>query len=230
MEKMTIHRALSELKLIDAKITKNIAEIVPTGIYQKGKLINGIMKEEDFKENAQSKFDSVRDLIRRKALLKSAIVQANTDNRVDVGGKNMTVADAINEKNVIKFKKELIARLKAMHNNTIANFNRNKESVEKNLQILLEQALGKDNVKTSKDDVEAISKPYMDKNEVLIFDPLKVDEKIKSLEEEVEKFEAEVDAVLSEANAINFIYLNGKADSNNSDDTGEQVDQRDLPF
>ena len=46
MEKMTIHRALSELKLIDAKIEKGIAAINPTGMYQKDKLVNGQIKQD----------------------------------------------------------------------------------------------------------------------------------------------------------------------------------------
>ena len=77
MEKMTIHRALSELKLIDAKIEKQINEVLPSGIMQKGRLVNGFMQESEFEKNAKSKFDSVNDLIDRKNKIKSAIVTAN---------------------------------------------------------------------------------------------------------------------------------------------------------
>lgn len=66
MEKMTIHRALSELKLIDAKIEKQINELIPSGVYQKGKLVEGYITEADFEKSAKSKFDSVNDLIERK--------------------------------------------------------------------------------------------------------------------------------------------------------------------
>ncbi len=104
MEKMTIHRALSELKLIDARITKQISEIEPTGIFQKGKLINGYKTPEDFNTTAKSKMDSVNDLIKRKVTIKSAIVNSNSTTKVNVGGTEMSVADAITFKGVIAFR------------------------------------------------------------------------------------------------------------------------------
>lgn len=206
-QKMTIHRALSELKLIDAKIEKQINEILPSGINQKGKLINGHITEADFKKAAQSKFDSVNDLITRKNQIKSAIVKANGETKVKVAEKEMTIADAINFKAVVKFKKQLAETLKARHQQAIGGLNKNNEQVERNVQAILEATFGKENVKAGKDDVEAVRKPYMDANEFHLFDPLKVAEKIEAIEKEIGEFEAEVDAVLSEINAVTFIEV-----------------------
>jgi hypothetical protein len=205
MEKMTIHRALSELKLIDAKIEKAIQGIIPTGIYQKGKLVNGQQKEEDFSANANSCYDSALDLMKRKTAIKSAIVQSNGVAVVTVGGEVMTVADAINAKVIMKFKKKLIETLQGRHRSVLAGFNQNNDMVRKNLQTILEHALGKDAVKAAKDDVDNISKPYLELNEFHLFDPLKVEDRIKGLEKEIGDFEADVDAVLSESNAVTFI-------------------------
>ena len=47
----------------------------------------------------------------------------------------------------------------------------------------------------------------MDANEFHLFDPLKVAEKVESMEKEVADFEMEVDAVLSEINAVTFIEV-----------------------
>ena len=196
---------MSELKLIDAKIEKAIASINPTGIYQKDKLINGQVKEEDFRSDAQSYYDSALDLMKRKTAIKSAIVQSNGVAVVTVGGEVMTVADAINAKVIIKFKKNLITTLSARHRQVVAGMNNNNGLVQQNCQKLLEAALGKDAVKAGKDDVEAISKPYLAANEFHLFDPIKVEEKIKALEKEIGDFEADVDAVLSESNAVTFI-------------------------
>lgn len=206
-QKMTIHRALSELKLIDSKIEKQINEIIPTGIYQKGKLILGYMKEEDFSSAAQSKFNSVQDLIERKTAIKSAIVQANGITKVKIGEKEMTIADAINFKGVIKFKKQLIERMKAWHQKTVSDLNKNNQVVEQNVQKLLEFTFGKENVKADPKDLEAVRKPYIEANEFHLFDPLKSMEKVEQMEKEVSAFEAEVDAVLSEINAVTFITV-----------------------
>jgi len=48
MERMTIHRGLSELKLIDSKIKKRIEDIDPLGVYQKDKKVNGVYDKDDF--------------------------------------------------------------------------------------------------------------------------------------------------------------------------------------
>ena len=206
-QKMTIHRALSELKLIDSKIEKQINEIVPSGIYQKGKLINNYVKEEDFSTSAKSKFDSVNDLIARKNAIKSAIVEANGVTKVKISEKEMTIADAINFKAVVKFKKKLIETLKARQQQAVAQLNQQNTVVEQNVQRILEATFGKENVKAGKDDVESVRKPYMDANEFHLFDPLKVAEKVEAMEKEVGDFEMEVDAVLSEINAVTFIEV-----------------------
>ncbi len=204
---MTIHRALSELKLIDSKIEKQISELLPTGTYQKNKLIIGYIKEEDFTTSATSKFQSVTDLINRKSAIKSAIVQANGATKLKLGGKEMTIADAINFKSAIKFKKQLIDRLKNVRNASIADMNNNNAIVEQNVQKLLEYTFGKENVKVDPKDMEAVRKPYIEANEFHLFDPLKVNEKIEAMEKEVGDFEMEVDAALSEINAVTFIEV-----------------------
>jgi hypothetical protein len=205
MEKMTIHRALSELKLIDAKIEKAIASITPTGMHQKEKLVNGQVTQEQFAKDAQGYYDQALDLMRRKTAIKSAIVQSNGTAQVTVGGKQMSVADAINAKVIVKFKKRLIQYLTERSRSVVAGMNNNNTLVNQNLQRLLEAALGKDAVAAGKGDVDAIRKPYLEANEFHLFDPLKVDDKIKDLEKEIGDFEADVDAVLSESNAVTFI-------------------------
>lgn len=207
MEKMTIHRALSELKLIDAKIEKQIAELLPSGVHQKGKLVEGYKTEKDFEADAKGKYDSVNDLIKRKNTIKSAVVTANGKTMVKVGNEEMTIADAINFKAVIKFKKKLIDHMKGKHRAAVAALNKNNELVNANVQRILEATFGKENVKVGDKDVDAVRKPYLEANEFHLFDPLKVDETVKKMEEEVSNFEAEVDAVLSEANAVTFIEI-----------------------
>lgn len=128
MERMTIHRALSELKLIDAKIDKAIGAISPTGMHQKGKLINGQAAEEDFKANAHSYYDSALELMDRKTKIKSRIVESNGTTQVTIAEIQMTVADAINAKAILKFKKKLIDTLTGRHKSVLAGMNQNRLS------------------------------------------------------------------------------------------------------
>lgn len=205
--KISLHRALAELKLIDSKVAKLVKEIEPVGVKQKGKLINRIYDEETFTQNAQAKFQSINDLIAQKIKIKSAIVDANAKTMVKVAGKEMSIADAITYKSVISYKKTLIEDLKTKYARTKADMESKNILVEQNLQKVLEATFGKDNVKTTKDDMEAVRKPFLESNEWLLIDPLKIENTIEKLEKGISEFESEVDAILSEINAVTVIEV-----------------------
>lgn len=204
---MTIHRALAELKLIDSRIAKGVTDIEPIGVMQKGKKVNNFIPSEDFKNLANHHYNSVTDLIKRKQDIKSAIVRSNGSTSVKIGDKVMTVSDAITFKKIIDHKKIFLSKLQSECNKAAGNLNKANEQVQKNLEALLQAALGKDSTKVTKDDIDAISKPYLENNEFTMFDPLGIKDKISALEKECAEFEAEVDAVLSESNAITIIEI-----------------------
>lgn len=205
MEKITIHRALSELKLIGSKIEKGIEEMIPSGHQQKDRLVNGVYERADFENNASAKYQSVIDLIDRRNKIKSAIVIANGITKVTIASKEMTIADAINLKAVIEFRKKLIESLKKKHNQQKAIVEKHNTQVDANALKLAEAALQKQNVKIGDDDVQKVIAPFVEANKAVLVDPLKVETKVQELEKEVSDFEAEVDAVLSEINAVTFI-------------------------
>lgn len=207
---MTIHRALSELKLIDAKIEKGIQAIEPTGLNQTDKPVNGFYKREDFEKNAQSNYDSVTALIDRKTKIKSAIVTANGKTMVEVGGKKMTIADAITQKTIIAFKKSLIATLSKKHTAVKAKFMTENEKVNnvalENAKIMIGKQ-GDGTVKPTDADVKAIVEPFVKRNEFHLVDPLGVENLVLKLQSEVDAFEADIDAVLSEINAVTIVEI-----------------------
>jgi hypothetical protein len=94
-----------------------------------------------------------------------------------------------------------------MHTSTLAELNKNNTIVENNVQKLLEMTFGKENVKADAKDMDAVRKPYMEQNEFHLFDPLKVVHIGEAIEKEVTEFEAEVDATLSEINAVTYITI-----------------------
>lgn len=207
-EKMTIHRALAELKLIDSKIEKAITLIEPTGVMQLDKPVNNFYKKEDFESDAKAKLQSVLDLINRKNKIKSAIVSANGVTKVVVAGNEMTIADAINYKAVIGFKKSLIVSLVKKHNSVKSKFLVENEKCHnvalENAKIMIGKQ-GDDRVKPTDDDVKAIVEPFVKRNELHLVDPLEVEKLALSMQNEIDNFEIEVDAVLSEINAITII-------------------------
>lgn len=205
MEKMTIHRGLSELKTIKSRIEKGIKDLSVTNVVQKDKKINGIMTLEEFTKLANSGYDSISALIDRQAKIKKAIVDSNAKTQVEVAGKDMTVADAITAKGMIALRKAFLDKMEAQLREATAAINRNNEIVQANSLKILEATFGKDQTKVSKDDVDNVQKPYIANNEWSLVDPLGISEKITALAKEIGDFEADVDAALSESNAVSFI-------------------------
>lgn len=205
MEKLTIHRALSELKLIGAKIEKGIESLMPSGLAQKDKLVNNVHQRDSFEKNAKETYQSIIDLIERRNKIKSAIVQANGKTQVTIAGKQMTIADAINLKAVIGYKKALIERMTKYHNTTKAQLEKVNAQVDAEALKLAEVALGKQGIKIGDDDVQKVTSQFLDAKRFSIVDPIKVEEKISAMDKEIGDFEAEVDAVLSEINAVTVV-------------------------
>lgn len=207
MEKLTIHRALAELKLIDSKINKKINEGLFIGVRQKGKLVMGRVSEDDFKSSAQGSYDSIRDLFARKSKVKSAISLSNTHTKVKIGEEEITVAEAIAFRQQIPMMRQFYDTLRSQINQAHAVLNKNNEQVEANLQKILEVTFGKDNTKIDKNDMENVSDPFRQTNTWELVDPLDIEKVLKQSEDRLATFEAEADAVLSEANAITFIEI-----------------------
>ena len=207
MAKMSIHRGLAELKTIDSRIEKLIHQIKPTGIMQKGKLVNNYYTKEDFEKNARAKFQAVNDLISRKNQIKSAITKANVTTQVEISGKKMTIADAINYKSIADSLKYLISDLESKHRKAKTLTEQNNAKISENALLLAKEALQKDNVKINEGDAVAITEPYIERNEFKLVDALKVEDLIEGIQKDIDNFETEVDATLSEINAITQIEI-----------------------
>lgn len=208
MEKITIHRALAELKLIGARIDKAIDELVPAGIYQEGRTVgNSNYAKDDFEKLVKEKYQSVTDLIQRRNTIKTKIVQANAVTVVKIGQAEMTIADAINLRAIIELKKKLAASMKQKLRGALTQAEKHNSMVDANALKLAESALQKTNIKISDSDVQGVIEPYLKVNRALITDPLGVEKEVEKIEKEVSEFETEVDAALSEINATTFIEI-----------------------
>ena len=169
--------------------------------------MDGITKEEDFNKAAKNNYQSINDLFGRRLLIKGKLAEANGIVKIKIAGKEMTITDAINQKHMIGLRKVFVNDLRSKYTQLSNELDRNNKIVEQNALKLAETALGKDNVKAGVQDVTSITEPYLKIHKFLVVDPLNLLKTIQTLEEEVENFESEVDTVLSEANATNFIEL-----------------------
>jgi hypothetical protein len=206
MSTISIARALTELKTLDSRIENKInGTNFIAGAKKSSKKINNIYTREEFVDDVTSNYQSIIDLINRRKVIKSAIVNSNAITKGIIGGKEYTIADAIERKNSIELDKTLLRQLEGQYKNVIAQIDRNNEIVEQNLNKLLEASVGSD--KKVSDDTTAFSEAYRTQNSFEVINPLKLQDKIETLRKEIEDFETEVDAVLTESNVLTKIEI-----------------------
>lgn len=207
MRKLTLHSALAGLKLIDSKIDKLTSNFEPCGYQMADKEVNKRIAKNEFEKEAQSTYQAITDLIENKIKIKNAIVQANAITKIKIGEKEMTIAEAINYKTIIDLKKALVEKLKYVNTTSRGIINRRNEQVEHEALELAKNILNKDDIRTNDKDVMNITAPYIKGREYKFIDPLKIDKLITDLDMEITEFESEIDAKLSEINAVTFIDI-----------------------
>lgn len=208
MREISVTEALNELKLYDSKITKAITNASFVGGAKKSSDKIGVVSKDTFIDRAKSTYQSSIDLITNRNSLKSAIVKSNAITEVKVADKVMTVAEAIERKNSIEYEETLLSETKRQYANASEFVNKENKKVDNKVDELLATLIGKDSdKKISKEDQEAIEKPYRDKNEFELIDPIEIYDKIVKLEEEIDNFKSQVDTQLVISNAITKIAI-----------------------
>jgi len=202
-QQMSITQALPELKLLEKRIEK-----VVEGIQDWCKVAhNGAPVDKDkHKKETEAQLQSFNDLVKRRDTIKRAIILSNANTRVKIGQFEGTVAEAIEYKMSIRFKRNLLDSMKESLQAKRDEYERKKGEVDGRLERLLQSELGKD-VKTNPETITALTNSFRDNNKVELVDPLSLAEKIQALEDELDSFATNVDWVLSQANATTMIQV-----------------------
>lgn len=204
MEEITITRALAELKLLDSRIQKKIAESEFVFFVSKKNKSN--VNQDTLVSNSKSSVQSITDLIERRKNLKSSIIISNAVTKVKLGGEEMTVAEVIERKQLVEYYKQFLNKMKQNRELVLNQVERQNQVMETDLQKILEINFGKNTTaRTNSDDIENISKTYREHNKAEVLDGVGVDVKIKEIEELINRYETESNFVLSESNATTKI-------------------------
>ena len=206
MERITLTRALSEIKLLDKRIADKLSQsqFVTLKVGNNKKTINGVIIEE-FNTYAKSELQSIEDLITRRTLLKSKLAEANGKSRVKVGEKEYFISEAIEKKNSINLEINLLNTLVKQLNATNQTMQQRNNKMESDLNQLLNTKVA--NEKSKDDDTLAFSKSYREMNETLIVDSLNLRAKVEKLGNDIHEFQNNVDFALSEINATTHIEI-----------------------
>jgi len=207
-EKMTIHRALSEVKMLNQRITKMIAnDTYINSVRHSSDKISGVPIE-DVKNTIKGNYDQVTALIERRNAIWRAITQSNAITKVTISGVEYTVAEAIETKNHnLEFYSMLYAELSNQYTKTLSHVNRDNEIVATSgVERFLTSIYGNKD-KADAEDIETAKKKYIESNSFDLIDPIDIKSKIDQLSEKIDSFTSEVDSVLSESNAMTTIEV-----------------------
>jgi len=201
-QQMSVTQGLAELKLLDKRLQKGLDGAQWCAVSTKTKLVD----KERLKRNAESQYQSYCDLVKRRDAIKRAIVMSNATTRVKIGTWEGTVAEAIEHKGGIHYKKLLLQSMREQVTDVKATYANQEELLNQRLDRLLQSEVGKD-VRTNPETIQTLTQTFRENNRVELLDPLDLAEKARALEEEIDLFETNVDWVLSEANGKTLISV-----------------------
>ena len=207
-ERMSVARALVELKMLEKKIGKAIGLLDPVTMTIGGRLPTGIRNQTEFEKEAKAGKQKIDALISRRRAIKAAVVNSNAGTKVCIGGKEMTVAEAIERKNSIEVDREFLEHLVSNWTAVEARIISRNNKMEERLQANLQELYGKESSsKIKSEEYEALARPFRKDNEAKLVDPLGVKNIITKMREDIDDFESNVDITLTESNARTDIEI-----------------------
>lgn len=199
--KLTIARALNEVKMLNKRIEKAQSENsflqFKTGSKQ---------AEPQVASDFADSFASLEGLITRRAKIKNAISLANASTKIKIGADEFTIAEAIALKEGVSSKRTMLQRAAQNYQAIKQRVNSLNEDADERLATLLQSNFGKDK-KASAEDFEAISGPFNKSNQSEVVNEAEFVAHFSLKEEAILLFESEVDFALSEANALTQIEI-----------------------
>lgn len=217
-EKMLVTQALDERDLLVKKIQDKIAKASFTDVKKRNekKVLDRRVPEEIFRQEAESAYQQIMDLIERFQKIDAAIVASNAATMIHTSFGDYTVAGAISlrsrmrgsgsyedeadfeQKLYTKMKNELDKRLLS-----IENKNKQLETTAENMRLSI---LGKD-TKAKDDKPLEVVNAYVQENTSELVDPLDIQKKVEEIQEKRAKLLSELDTQIKVSNATTFIEI-----------------------
>lgn len=208
-EKMTIHQALCELKILDKRIATLIkdARFVVENKHSNTK-INGISIEEA-KNDFKASYDKIVDLIKRRKAIKCAVTLSNAETEVTIQGVKLTIAEAIEYKNHgIEFEEELLNHMsKQLKNAQVICNHKNSETLQERADEYVLGMFGSKDGKAVTKEIEEAKANFIKANTFEIIEGFDTAEIISDLADHIDKFKVDFDSAISVSNAITEIEI-----------------------
>jgi hypothetical protein len=208
-EKMNVHQALAELKMLDKRIGNAIREgsfVVPNK--HSNTKIGGI-DIKDHIADVKSRYQKIQDLIARRNAIKRAVVQSNAVTRVMIGNVEYTVAEAIDMKNHgMEYLMALRDRLSLEYKVAKQDADqRNGSDLSRRADDYIRTMVGNTDVKGMTEDVKKMRDDFITAQTTELVDPIGALGEIQKMNDVIDAFLTNVDACLSVSNATTEIEI-----------------------
>ena len=208
-EKMTIHKALSELKTLDDRINK-AAKSVPFVFANKHSngTVNGLTVAA-YSAEIKSAYQSAKDLMARRSAIKRSVMLSNAVTKVTIGDTEYTVAEAIEVKNhALPMWRGLLQKMEVDNINAQRTAERNNgDNLEARADAYVKSLYENADMKNASDEIKKVRADFISSQTMEIVDPIGITEEMKKLEERINTFSVEVDSALSVSNALTEIEI-----------------------
>lgn len=210
-EKMNVHRALCELKTIDSRIAKKIAESSFCTANKASNSKIGGKPINEYTEEAKNNYKSILALINRRNAIKRAVSLSNAVTEVTIGGTTFRVAEAIEMKNrgMDNFE-ALVMELSGQLNRASGVIKRSEDEMDERADKYVIGLYGSKE-KAQSPEVTAVRDAYVKANTYELVDPINIKVQIDKYQRLISDFESEVDSALSVSNAITEIEFSYEA-------------------
>lgn len=205
---LSVYEALIEISRLNDKIEKfNSSSTMPLFLAcatESAKYIEG-MEKEKYINLLKSNYDSCRHLISNLSEYKAKVALSNAKTTITVGGKEYTIAEAIQRKqNIdteIRFLRMIETQLKDVNTKITAKNN----SVKAGLTEYLEKVKSET---ATPEEIDKLTNIYNEKNLFILVDPYGITETIDEKRQELETFLSDVDTKITASNCSTMITVN----------------------
>lgn len=208
-ETMTVHKALSELKVLDARIRKETRGLSFAVANKHGNLkISGVPVAE-YIERSRDKYKSVRTLINRRNAIKQALTNSNAETKVTIDDREYSVAEAIDMKNFgVTYLRDVLNIMETQYSFAknaadLENGEKLDRRADAHVQAMYEGA----DMKNMSEEIRKTRENFIQSQTVEVVTPIPVEEEMTKLRDYIDAFTVNVDAALSVSNALTTITV-----------------------
>lgn len=214
MEKMIVTQALDERDLLKKKIRDAIAKCDFVAVQKPGDdvIAQDKQKVADYEAEVKASFQSIRDMMDRYTRLDAAILLANATTKIEVAGKTMTRAAAINLRKMMKgqgladtdFTDAMIRKMTTDLERARLKIAKSQEVADRQREVMSNSLVSSDKKVLSEDNLKSIT-AYCDNLVLKLVDPIVIEKTIADMQEKWDNLTTNLESAIRISNATTYV-------------------------